>query len=123
MARGSMQYETTTIGGKKEILNRAENEAVPVTLDFSAVTDKEAETGKKIVKAGTPVTKLGKKATSSGEPAVSDVLGILLFDVYEDRPQGTALKKAYLNTTYAQTHSGVTYDAATKAALPMVVFE
>lgn len=121
MARGSMQYETTTIGGKKEILNRAEFEAVPVTLNFASVSTTEPETGKKIVKAGTPVNKSGVKATATGD--VSDVLGILLFDVYEERPQGTALKKAYLNTTYAQSHSGVTYDVATKAALPMVVFE
>lgn len=121
MERGSMQYETTTIGGKKEILNRAEFEAVPVTLNFASVSTTETETGKKIVKAGTPVNKSGVKATTTGDE--SDVLGILLFDVYEDRPQGSALKKAYLNTAYAQTHSNVTYDAATKAALPMIVFE
>ena len=40
-----------------------------------------------------------------------------------DRPQGVLLKKAYLNTKVAEAHSGVTYDAAVKTALPMIVFE
>ena len=51
------------------------------------------------------------------------VVGILLHDVVEERPQGTLLKKAYINTAVAEEHSGVTYDAAVKTALPMVVFE
>ena len=34
------------------------------------------------------------------------VVGILLHDVTEDRPQGTLLKKAYINTAVAEEHSG-----------------
>ena len=41
----------------------------------------------------------------------------------EDRPQGTLLKKAYINTEVAQEHSGIEYAEAVKTALPMVVFE
>lgn len=51
------------------------------------------------------------------------VVGILRFDVTEDRPQGVLLEKAYLNTKVAEAHSGVTYDETVKTALPMIVFE
>lgn len=110
-----MQFESSTIGAKVEILNRDGYEGIPVTLDFSAVT--ETENGRKIVKAGTPI----------GDAGVVDntatVRGILFWDVYEDRPIGTVLKKAYINIAKAQEHSGVTISAEAKAALPMVVFE
>lgn len=110
-----MQYESTVIGAKVEILNRDGYEGIPSTLDFSAVADTEG--GRKIVKAGTPI----------GDAGVVDntatVKGILMWDVYEDRPIGTILKKAYIKTAVAQAHSGVTISAEAKAALPMVVFE
>ena len=51
------------------------------------------------------------------------IVAALLHDVVEERPQGTLLKKAYINTEVAEAHSGVAYDAAVKTALPMVVFE
>lgn len=110
-----MQFESVTFGAKVEILNRAEFEGVPVTLDFTAVT--ATENGRKVVKAGTPI---GVDGVSDNTEAVK---GILLWDVYEDRPIGTALKKAYINTARAQAHSGVTISSEAKAALPMVVFE
>ena len=112
----NMQYEKTSYAGDVQILKREPNEAIPLTLDFSAVTEKDAN-GKKIVKAGTPVNKSGVADNTA------TAIGILRFDVTEDRPQGVALKKAYLNTKVAESHSGVTYDAAVKTALPMIVFE
>lgn len=112
----NMQYQKTLYAGDVQILKREPNEAIPLTLDFSTVTEKDAN-GKKIVKAGTPVNKSG--VTDNTATAI----GILRFDVTEDRPQGVALKKAYLNTKVAEAHSGVTYDAAVKTALPMIVFE
>ena len=114
MARGDMGVKTYKIGGQDEILNRKENEAIPLTLDFTSVTDEDADTGEKIVKAGTPVDKDGKpKKTTPWTGAI----GILLHDVYESRPQGAILKKAYIHTTRAQAHSGCTYDAALVAVL------
>lgn len=110
-----MQYESKTIGAKVEILNRDGFEGIPVTLDFSAVTD--LEDGRKIVKAGTPIGNAGVVDNTG------TAKGILLWDVYEDRPVGTILKKAYIKTAVAQKHSGVTIAAEAKAALPMVVFE
>lgn len=111
----NMQYEKTSYAGDVQILKREPNEAIPLTLDFEDVTTKV--NGKKIVKAGTPIGKDGKADNTA------TVVGILRFDVTEDRPQGVLLKKAYLNTKAAETHSGVTYDATVKAALPMIVFE
>lgn len=110
-----MQFESKTIGAKVEILNRDGYEGIPVTLDFTAVVD--LENGRKIVKAGTPIGKTGVVDNTA------TVNGILLWDVYEDRPIGTILKKAYINKAKAQDHSGVTIAEAAKAALPMIVFE
>lgn len=113
----NMIFEQTNIGADVQILKRSPFEGIPMTLDFSSVTDKTELTGKKVVKAGTPIGATGVADNTA------TVVGILLHDVTEDRPQGTLLKKAYINTDVAQKHSGVTYDDAVKSALPMVVFE
>ena len=86
-----------------------------MTLDFTSVTD--TVNGVKVVKAGTPI---GANGTVDN---TATVVGILLSDVTIDRPQGTLLKKAYINETVAETHCGVSYADVMKAALPMVVFE
>lgn len=112
----SMQFEQTEYLGDVQILKRKPFEAIPMTLDFTSVSDKLSN-GKKVVKAGTPIGATGVADNTS------TVVGILLHDVTEDRPQGTLLKKAYLNTDVAEEHSGVTYDAGVKTALPMIVFE
>ena len=112
----SMQFEQTTYAGDVQILKRKPFEGIPMTLDFSGVSA-TTDNGKKIVKAGTPIGAAGVVDNTA------TVVGILLHDVTEDRPQATLLKKAYINTAVAQAHSGVTYDAAVKSALPMVVFE
>lgn len=112
----NMQYEQTSYAGDVQILKRIPFEGIPMTLDFSSVTDK-TDNGKKIVKSGTPIGTTGTVDNSA------TAVGILLHDVVETRPQGTLLKKAYINTKVAEEHSGVTYDDAVKAALPMVVFE
>ena len=111
-----MKYEQTEYVGDVQILKRKPFEAIPMTLDFSSVVTKLAN-GKKVVKAGTPIGATGTVDNTA------TVVGILLHDVTEDRPQGTLLKKAYINTEVAKTHSGVTIAAAVKTALPMIVFE
>lgn len=116
MAGSNMIFEQTQYGADVQILKRKPFEAIPKTLDFSGVSDTN-DFGKKIVKAGTPIGAAGVVDNTA------TVVGILLHDVTEDRPQGTLLKKAYINTAVAEAHSGVTYDAAVKKALPMVVFE
>ena len=112
----NMQFEQTEYVGDVQILNRKPFEGIPMTLDFTLVESKLAN-GKKVVKAGTPIGKTGV-ADNTGT-----VVGILLHDVTEDRPQGTLLKKAYIKEAVAKKHSGVTIESAAKAALPMIVFE
>lgn len=111
-----MQFEKTEYLGDALILKRKPFEGIAMTLDFASVTD-TLSNGKKVVKAGTPIGATGVVDNSA------TVAGILLHDVTEDRPQGTILKKAYINTAVAEKHSGVTYASAVKTALPMVVFE
>ena len=111
-----MKYEQTEYVGDVQILKRKPFEAIPMTLDFTSVSTKLAN-GKKVVKAGTPIGSTGVLDNTA------TVVGILLHDVTEDRPQGTLLKKAYIDTAVAQEHSGVTIEAAVKTALPMIVFE
>lgn len=111
-----MQFEQTEYAGDVQILKRKPFEAIPMTLNFTSVLDKLAN-GKKVVKAGTPI---GANGTADN---TATVVGILLHDVTEDRPQGTLLKKAYINTAVAQKNSGVEISSAVKTALPMIVFE
>ena len=111
----NMQFEKSTFAGDVQILKRSPFEGIVKTLDFTNVST--VLNGKKIVKAGTPIGATGVADNTA------TVVGILLFDVTEDRPQGTLLKKAYINTAVAEEHSGITYDAAVKSALPMIVFE
>ena len=111
-----MQFEQTSYKGDVEILKRKPFEAIPMTLDFTSVSD-TLSNGKKVVKAGTPIGSTGVLDNTA------TVIGILLDDVIEDRPQGTLLKKAYIDQKIAQEHSGVTIAEAVKTALPMVVFE
>ena len=112
----NMQFELVAYTGDVQILKRRPFEGIAMTLDFSGVADTIAN-GKKIVKAGTPIGATGVADNTA------TVVGILLHDVVEDRPQGTLLKKAYINTEVAQEHSGIEYAEAVKTALPMVVFE
>ena len=84
-----MQFEQTAYEGDVNILKRKPFEGIPMTLDFTSVTDKLAN-GKKVVKAGTPIGKTGVADNTA------TVVGILLHDVTEDRPQVHCLKKLIL---------------------------
>lgn len=120
MARGDMLFESVDIGGQVEILNRTPFEGVPMTIDFTSVDTEDADTGEKVVYAGTPIDSSGKPQKTT---PWAGAVGILLHDVYESRPQGTILKKAYINKTAAQANASVTYDATLEGMLPMIVFE
>lgn len=113
MARGSMAVETTSFGTGAEILNRPPFKGVSMTIDFTDVTEDE-KTGKKIVKAGTPINKDGTPVTTT---PWTGTVGILLVDVREERPQGTILTEAYVHTGRAQKNSGLTYDGALVTAM------
>lgn len=106
----NMNYETKVVAGDVQILKRSAFEGVAFTLDFTDV-----ESG--VVKAGTPIGANGKVDNTA------TAKGILLHDVYKERPQGTILKKAYINKAVAEAHAGLVYDAGIATALPMIVLE
>lgn len=112
MARGDMKVDTLAVSREIEILNRKENEAVAMTVDYTGVTD--TVDGEKIVKAGTPVDKDGKVVSAT---PWTGAIGLLLHDAYESHPQVAVLKVGYVHTTRAQQNSGLTYDAALTTAL------
>lgn len=113
MARGDMAVENATFGVGNEILNRPPFRGVSMTIDFTSVTETD-DTGRKIVKAGTPIDKDGNPVTAT---PWTGAVGILLVDVRENYPQGTILTEAYVNTGRAQTNSGLTYDGALVTAM------
>lgn len=114
MARGDMKVVTNKITPRVEILNRIPFEGVPMTIDFTSNYSTDSETGEKYMPAGMPIDSAGKAAKTT---PFTGAVGILLHDVYEERPQGTILKKAYIHTKRAQDNSGCTYDAALVATL------
>lgn len=111
-----MQVISETVYRGTEILNRPNGwEGVPLTVDFTSVSD--TIDGMKVVKAGTPLSREGKKVSDDS------VWGILLSDVFEDRPIGTVLKKGYLNKKRINEHAGEDIPSAVLEALPMIVVE
>lgn len=120
MARGDMKVTNYKVGTQVEILNRLPFEGVPMTIDFTSVTTTDTDTGEKVVYAGTPIDGSGKPQKTT---PWTGAVGILLHDVYESRPQGTILKKAYINKTAAQANASVTYDTTLEGLFPMIVFE
>lgn len=109
MARGDQRVETIGFGAGAEILNRPPYKAVPMTIDFTNVTTTDPVSGRKIVKAGTPIDKDGVPVTAS---PWSGALGILFLDAEEGQYNGQILTEAYINVTWAQNNSGLTYDGA-----------
>ena len=120
MARGDMGYNSVDVGLGVEILNRTKFEGVSMTIDFTSVTTKDDDTGEKVVRAGMPISAAGAEVKTT---PWTGAVGILLDDVYESRPQGTILKKAYINETAAEANASVTYDDALYKLFPMIVFE
>ena len=112
MARGDMAVINDNVGVAVEILNRKEFEGVSMTLDFTDVSANAD--GEYVVPAGTPIDGDGVPVE---ETPWDGAVGILLHDVYKERPQGTILTEAYVHTTRAQANCGLTYDAALTTAL------
>lgn len=104
-----MIYERKSVPGDVNILANDHYVGKPITLDFTGVSAG-------VVKAGTPVSAAGVAANTA------DAVGILLSDVYTERPIGTIVIHGFIDTDKAQANSGVTIDAAVKTALPMVAF-
>ncbi len=112
-----MKFTDNSVGMTPEILKRklGGELLVPVTIASGAFTNG-------VCKAGTPINASGAKATTSSSN--NDAVGILLYDVTSDNPNGSLIKAfATINSAVAQAHSGVTYDAPLKAKLADIIFE
>lgn len=108
-----MKFTKTEVSANVEILKRklGGEALVPVTIHSSALSDG-------VCKAGTPIDKDGKVANTAS------VKGILLYDVYEENPNGSLVVGfATINEKVAKEHSGVTLDDAVKTTLSRVIFE
>lgn len=110
MATQEMKVSASTVADEVQILKRPGFEAIPITLDSTAFTNG-------VCKAGAPIGAGGVIKNDK------NCIGILKEDVYEDRPQGTILKKAYVRNDVITSHYGTAIADAAKAALPMIVFE
>lgn len=104
-----MKMNTVTVGGTVEILASKDYQAITITVAAPASGD--------VVKAGTPLTSAGASTTGSG------AVGILLYDVYPaENPNAAVVVQGIIDSTKAQSHSGVTYASALYSALPGIVF-
>lgn len=110
MAIQEMKVSSVIVTDEVNILKRPGFEAIPITLDSTAFTNG-------ICKAGAPIGVGGIIKNDK------NCIGILMNDVYADRPQGTILKKAYVRNAVITEHYGTAIADTAKAALPMVIFE
>ena len=106
-----MIFEKDSVSLEKNILNRADFEAVPITVAAALITSKTT------VKAGTPLASDGTEANTAS------CVGLLLHDVTADNPNGALLKKAYVKASAVTASYGTAIDSTAKAVLPMIIFE
>ena len=106
-----MNVKNTNINSTPEILKRklGGELLVPVTI---------TEFADGVCKAGSPIGADGKIANTA------DAAGILLYDVYEENPNGSIVKAyATINLANAEANSGLTIAEAVKTPLANVTFE
>ena len=106
-----MNVKNTNINSTPEILKRklGGELLVPVTI---------TEFANGVCKAGSPIGADGKIANTA------DAVGILLYDVYEENPNGSIVKAyATINLANAEANSGLTIAEAVKTTLANVTFE
>ena len=106
-----MNVKNTNINSTPEILKRklGGELLVPVTI---------TEFADGVCKAGSPIGADGKIANTA------DAAGILLYDVYEENPNGSIVKAyATINLANAEANSGLTIAEEVKTTLANVTFE
>ncbi len=106
-----MLVKNTNVTTTPEILKRklGAEYLVPITV---------TEFANGVCKAGSPIGADGT-IQNGGNAA-----GILLYDVYEENPNGSIIKGfAVVNLENAEANSGLTIDTAVKTALATVMFE
>lgn len=115
-----------TYGNKNQILFAVEHQvSMGIVVDTTCGV---AENGRKIAKAGTPVTGNLDERTTAFTPAVtsegSNAVGILLHDVdvTDNDNNGTILLFGFVNTNRIDKTTKAKITAEVKAALPMIKF-
>lgn len=121
----------TSYLNKNQILFAVEHQvSMSIVVDDTAGTE-DSTTKRKIVKAGTPLTgsldartTAFTKASSTGSPATSNAVGILLHDVdvTAGENNGTLLIFGFVNTNRIDSTTKALITAEVKAALPMIKF-
>lgn len=109
-----MKFEAKNVSMQPEILKRklGGELLVPITITDDAL----ATAG--VVKGGSPIDASGKIANTA------DAVGILLYDVYAENPNGSLVKGfATINLANANANSGLVIAETVKNALPNIVFE
>lgn len=109
MALREMKTTRAAVSADPVVLYNSEYVGDAITLDAASFTEG-------VCKAGTPIGLGGVVANDA------TALGVLLHDVYEERPQGTIVIGGYIHTERAQQNSGVTIADAAKNAMKNVVF-
>lgn len=108
-----MKLDTKNVVSTPEILKRKIGGELlaPITVASGAFTSG-------VCKGGTVLTSGGAKATGA------DAYGILLYDVYEENPNGSLVRAyATVNVANAEANSGMTISSAMKSALSNITFE
>lgn len=106
-----MNVKNTNVTTTPEILKRklGAEYLVPITI---------TEFASGVCKAGSPIGSDGTVQNGA------DAVGILLYDVYEQNPNGSLVKgEAVINLANAEANSGLTIADAVKTALATVHFE
>jgi hypothetical protein len=108
-----MVVKNTNVNQQPEILKRLLGGElfVPVTIATASFTNG-------VCKAGTPIDESGAIANDA------NAKGILLYDVYEQNPNGSlVVAYATINLANAEANSGLTIADAVKTTLANVTFE
>nr|DAH14729.1 MAG TPA: Head decoration protein [Caudoviricetes sp.] len=117
-----------TYGNRNQLLFAVEHQvSMSVVVDETAFT--VTENGRKIAKAGTPVTGSLDARDTAFTPAVtasnaSNAVGILLHDVdvTDGDNNGTLLLHGFVNTNRIDATTKAKITAEVKKALPLIVF-
>lgn len=106
-----MKFTKVSTSSQPEILKRKLGGELLVPITITGFTNG-------VCKAGSPIASNGTVANTSS------AVGILLYDVYEENPNGSLIKAyATVNLANAESNSGLTIASAVKSALPHITFE
>ena len=109
-----MKFSSSNVSMTPEILKRklGGEYLAEITIADSEFVAKE------VVKAGSPI---GADGTIQND---ADAVGILLYDVYKENPNGSLVKGfAVINEKNANANAGLTIATTVKSALKNVMFE